>query len=156
MREIKLNHGKVALVDDADFDWLNQWKWIAEQGVSGIWYARRTSYETGKKKSVRMHRQLTNNAYPIVDHADRNGLNNQRYNLRSATYSQNIANSKTMKDSKSGLKGVHWHKPNKKWIAKIRIHGKDKHIGCFEDKHQAAKAYEIAAKEAFGEFARIS
>lgn len=155
MREIKLNHGQVALVDDEDFDFISQWKWRAEKGSSGIWYAKRTGYETGKKKSVRMHRQLTGNTYPIVDHADRNGLNNQRHNLRNATPSQNIANSK-IRDSISGLKGVHWHKPNKKWIAKIRIHGKDKHIGCFEDKNQAHKAYEIAAKAAFGEFARTS
>ena len=97
MREIPLTQGKVALVDDADFDWLNQWKWYAAKAVSnGAFYARRTINETGT--SIHMHRAILGLEPGDPRRADRirrdGTLDNRRDNLRIATQSQNITNSR--------------------------------------------------------------
>lgn len=102
MREIPLTKGKVAMVDDSDYEFLNQWKWYANE-IKGIWYAFRgvrlpkTGFrQYGKVVQVAMHRQLigTNGRWDIIDHKDGNGLNNQKSNLRICTNSENLRNSK--------------------------------------------------------------
>jgi hypothetical protein len=89
-----------------------------------------------------------------VDHKDGIGHNNAWSNLRLANQSQNIANSKLSDANTSGFKGVHWGKSKKKWIAQITINGKCKCLGRFKDLDAARLAYEVAAREAFGEFSR--
>lgn len=89
----------------------------------------------------------------FVDHLDRDPLNNQRDNLRLASRSQNGANRNIRKNSLSGYKGVSWHKTAKKWTAKLTLNGKLIHLGYFDDPIDAAKAYDQAAREYFGEFA---
>ena len=91
-----------------------------------------------------------------VDHIDGNGLNNQHSNLRIATRSQNLANRGSQENNTSGYKGVCWNKKLQKWIAKICIKGETIHIGCFIDKFEAARAYNIAAGRLFGEYAKLN
>src|SRR6266487_5108548 len=88
-----LTQGKVALVDGADFEWLNKFKWYAMCGAGDHYYAARWGRESGKPRLVLMHREIIEvKPGEQVDHRNGNGCDNQRVNIRIATQSQNIAN----------------------------------------------------------------
>jgi len=89
-----------------------------------------------------------------IDHIDGNRTNNARANLRLCTQSQNNANTGKRLNNKSGLKGVCWHSRAGKWGAQIKINGRQKHLGYFVDKYEAAAVYERALVQNYGEFAR--
>ena len=149
MKRIKLtNSNKVALVDDIDFELVSQYKWhLHPCGVS--LYAR--TYLNGKKPL--MHRLIL--APPPnmdIDHANNNGLDNKRCNIRICTRTQNQANSRPRKGT-SKYKGVSWSYTENKWRAFIRINGKGKTIGRFDFELEAAEAYKKEALKCFGEFA---
>lgn len=91
----------------------------------------------------------------MIDHIDCDGTNNRIANLREATNGQNRANSKVTKPTSSGLKGVHWHKQNRRWVAAGRFQSKSRHIGIFDTKEEAALAYQEFAKRNHGAFARF-
>lgn len=151
-REIPLTRGRVAIVDAADYKWLNQRKWYAARS--------RDSYYASTKineKQVLMHRLIMGVSDPriLVDHADMDTLNNRRGNLRLATNSQNRCNTGPFKNNKSGIKGVYQKKCGR-WIAKININHKLFWLGTFESKEDAAAAYNQAAATMHGEFARGS
>ncbi len=155
MKQIQLTQGKIALIDDADFDLVSQKKWWAISFNNGsLFYA--ACKISGKR--VTMHRFLLGirDRNIIVDHADGNGLNNTRNNLRTCTNSQNVMNSKTPFTNTSGYRCVSWCKPAKKWIAKININKKAVYLGSFADKKDAAAVYNEAAKIHYGEFARLN
>ena len=147
-KEIQLTKGKVAIVDDEDFDRLNQWKWCAYQNRRTFYAVRRL----GDKK-VHMHHLLMPKP---VDHVNGNGLDNRRCNLRQATNQQNCMNQRKILNAASKFKGIHWKMPNKKWVAQIRFNYKLKHLGYYESEIEAAKAYNEAAKRLFGKFARLN
>ncbi|GAB4486607.1 MAG: hypothetical protein OHK0019_00560 [Saprospiraceae bacterium] len=151
MKKIPLTQGLFAIVDDEDYEELMKYKWSADKGNS-TYYAQRTII--AQRKNVRMHRQIIGVTNPKldVDHKNGNGLDNRRENLRVCTRSFNNANSKTPKDNKSGHKGVCWDKERKRWAVRI---GR-KHIGRYKDLRDAALAYNKAAIEIYGEFARIN
>ena len=94
--------------------------------------------------------------YPSVDHIDRVKNNNKFINLRLANASQNGGNAGLRKDNTSGVKGVNWYKSSNKWVAKIAVKGKRLSLGYFDSIDDASAAYERAAREHFGEFARMS
>lgn len=159
MKEIVLTKGKTALVDDEDFEYLNQWKWYARQNKSGIWYASRKVYPT--LETIQMHRLLLNlGTYKetklLVDHQDGNGLNNQKHNIRPASNRQNNQNRKSRKGSSSKYKGVCWEKSRNKWLAVIGFNYRLINLGRFDTEEQAAKMYDSKAKELFGEFAVLN
>lgn len=149
-KSIPLTQGKFAIVDDADFEYLNRWGWFAFR-AGKTWYAIRNLPD---RQQLRMHAVLLppkSGCYP--DHKDRNGLNNQRSNLRLATKSQNAANCGMHIDNKSGYKCVCWHKRAKKWIVTIRESGKQLYLGLFHSKLVAARVYDEAAVRVYGEYA---
>ena len=88
----------------------------------------------------------------LIDHKDRIKLNNQRYNLREATKSQNAANSKLSVLNTSGHKGVIFDKERQKWIAQIKVNYKNIFLGRFEDYEKACKIRDDAVVKYFGEF----
>ncbi len=146
----KRGKGKFALVDDEDYDYLNQFKWhLSTKG-----YAVR-SYR-GKK--VHMHRVV--NKTPKnkeTDHKHGNKLNNQKYNLRTATGLQNSANSRPHKDSSSKYKGVHYRQGRAKpWAARIYHEGKEINLGYSSKEKEAALAYNEEALKLKGKFAYLN
>jgi hypothetical protein len=152
-REIVLTRGMVALVDDADFDWLNQWKWCALKTGSGF-YAYRIETKDGVQKGVLMHRQITSaRRDDKVDHRNRETLDNQRVNLRPCTPAQNSLNRCANKTSKTSLfKGVYWQKDIKRWRAKFQA----RYLGTFIHEDDAARAYDLAAYAGSPAFALLN
>lgn len=93
----------------------------------------------------------------IGDHIDCDPLNNRRNNLRIATNGENSRNvPKTSAKRSSIYKGVCWHKRKNKWIAMCAINSRNKFLGYFDDEIEAAKAYDLSAKELHGEFAKTN
>jgi len=111
------------------------------------------------KKIVYVHHAifLLHHGYlpSYIDHIDGNPLNNRIENLRSATQSQNMGNSKLKKNNSSGYKGVTFRKDTKKWNASIMVNGKHISLGCYKTKEEARDAYIIGSKKYFGEFSRV-
>ena len=159
MREITLSQNMVALVDDEDYDFLNQRKWFARRTANEKYYASRNERDavTKKDKTILMHRLIMNAMdYTEVDHWDNNGLNNQKNNLRFATESQNGINRPKQSNNSSGYKGVYWNKQAQKWMVRIQINKKNHFVGLFSDLIIAARAYDKKAAELFGEFAKLN
>jgi hypothetical protein len=159
MKEIQLSRGQVAMVDDADFELLNKWKWHAKK-FSNSFYAARTMgvNEDVNRGTMLMHRQILGclDKSIDVDHKDRNGLNNTRANLRLCSDSQNMKNRGAWGISK--YLGVSHHKSRGKvkWRATICVDKKCIHIGLFETEEAAAKAYNAKAQELHKEFANLN
>jgi hypothetical protein len=153
MKKIILTQGKFALVDDEDFEWINQWKWTVRNG-----YPSRTIYLGGGRKNqtseyIYMHRIVNNtpkNSY--TDHINRNKLDNRKCNLRTVTNQQNCCNRELQDNNTSGFRGVTWNNQRSKWMAQIKANSKYYYLGLFIDKIDAAKAYDKAAIKFFGNF----
>lgn len=92
----------------------------------------------------------------IPDHRNTDGLDNRWENLREATPSQNQANRGVRTDNRSGLKGVSYCARDDLYHSEIQLNGKRIGLGSFKEPRPAALAYERAAKEMFGEFARVA
>jgi hypothetical protein len=155
-KEIYLTQGKVALVDDDDYEWLSMWRWFADRGSNDTFYARRNEKGSNPKK-VRMHREIVGAPGNMeVDHIDGDGLNNQKGNLRICEKIGNAKNRRLHKNNKSGYKGVCWHKQHKKWYSHIKANKKYIFLGLFDNLIDAARAYDQAAKIYHGEFAKLN
>lgn len=154
MKIIWLTQGQFTLVDNEDYEFLSQWRWYAQK-IRNAYYASRDDYTSSKRKKILMHRLLINTDL-FVDHRDRNGLNNQRDNLRIATASQNQRNRRSCKQSTSKYLGVFQEKGRKKWVASIGNNGQKIRIGRFLSEEDAALAYNEAAIKFHGEFANLN
>lgn len=148
MKKIKLTKGMVALVDDEDFERINSFKWCVGKTSFHHYAMRRDG-----KKTLFMHRFIVDAPKGLlVDHINRNGLDNRKENLRVCTAQQNRRNGGLSKLNTSGYKGVSWNKGIHKWSAYITANYKRIHLGYFDDKTEAARAYNNAAKQYFKEF----
>ena len=165
MLEIPLTQGKIALIDDADFPIIASYKWRAIRGRprEDSWYAiAHTPMVNGKRHSIQMHRLIMNAPDGVkVDHRDFNGLNNQKLNLRLATDTESsrhtrkpVSNNSLPTSSK--FKGVSFDKRHSNLKCQINFAGKQKWIGYFESEEKAARAYDLEAKNLFGEFAELN
>jgi len=146
-----------AMVDDEDYEWLNQWRWCVTKHFN-TFYARRTCYKNKKRVHILMHRLiLCPQDNKITDHVDRNGLNCQRINLRPATHSQNSCNKTSKMGCTSQYHGV-WRssKYSNRWEARIYINGKRFYCGSSYNEMDAAKKYDIMARLHHGEFASLN
>lgn len=148
--EIPLLHGRVMLIDDVDLPRFESRPWHAIP-------ARSTFYgQAGDDTSVLAHRLVLDAPKgTIVDHANRNGLDNRRGNLRLCTDSQNHANSPKQKNNTSGYKGVSRARSGR-WVANVTVDKVQRYLGTFTDPWGAAEAYNEAALEAWGEFAYLN
>lgn len=158
-RLIPLTQGQFAIVDEADFEWLTQWKWTAERRRT-TWYAIRgvNADNPCGRRTLRLHRFiLAAPASLCVDHADGDGLNNTRSNLRVCTPAENSQNQKAQRQLKSSpYKGVSWDKRVEKWQAYIKKEGRKQSLGYYTCEDEAAAAYNVAALSLFGVFARLN
>jgi hypothetical protein len=158
MKEIPLTLGQVALVDDADWPYLSQFKWHAVRGGKNFYALRNTQVHGGVKgwRPVRMHRVIMGAIKgQKIDHRNGNGCDNQRGNLRLATGAQNMANQVTLcVRNTSGRRGVSWDRARKRWQVAVSDHGRRIPLGRFKDLDEAARAYDAAALKLYGEFAR--
>jgi hypothetical protein len=136
-RKIPLTRGLVAIVDERDFETVSAYKWYAHRGRN-TWYART---EVGGRKGrlrIYMHKLLCGG--DEVDHANRNGLDNRRCNLRPATRSGNAYN--VAPTGVSGIQGVVWDKRRQKWAAGVTVAGKRYNLGRYDNVRDAARARE--------------
>lgn len=157
MKKIPLTQNKYALVDNSDFEELNKHKWYANKLGDTFYAMRHLKVSEGNSKTiVLMHSAIMKTPKGMdTDHKDRNGLNNQRKNLRICTRSQNGMNKTKAKANTSGFKGVFWHKRDKTWRSQIKVDGKSTHLGYFKTKEDAYKAYCEACAHYHGEFSNI-
>lgn len=154
MKRIPLTKGLFALVDDCDFDALNQFKWHASKHKNTFYAKKVFRNLDGTKAITMMHRALLSpKESEQVDHADRDGLNNCRTNLRICTYSENNKNRRIFKNNTSGYRGV-IAAPNGRFYAQIYKNGRCTALGGYGSILQAAEAYEAAAKRIYGDFAK--
>lgn len=153
------NKGKfVAIVDDADFEVLSRFHWSVKSNGYTLYAYRVTRPNEGRDGiSVFMHREIMHaDDRQLIDHIDRNGLNNTRANLRCCSPSENSMNRKTRKDNILHLKGVKFNRRSRKWSASIKVNGKVFSLGYFNNPDDAARAYDKAALNMHGEFACLN
>jgi len=165
MKRIPLTQGKFALVDDADYDYLRQWKWYAQQSHRTFYAGRNVVVRrTGnineyKRRTEWMHRailRLLPSDKQQADHRDGNGLNNQQSNLRTCSHFENKRNRKKQLVATSKYKGVDWYRRYDRWRSSIRVNKRLIHLGYFDFEVVAAQVYNQAASKHFGEFARLN
>jgi hypothetical protein len=151
VKKILLSQGKVALVDDVDFECLNQYKWYVKKESQAYYACRHGSRKKEPRPFYRMHRCITNAPKGMeVDHINGDGLDNRRSNLRIVTHRQNCQNQQYKKIT-SKYPGVCWHKASDKWAAAISINGKPKHLGLFKTELEAFEVYKRALNKLTGE-----
>jgi hypothetical protein len=154
VREIKLTRGFVALVDAADYDWLMQWKWCAQ--VDGDKARAARTAGASPLKAALMHRLIMGDPPgKEIDHINGNTLDNRRSNLRVCSRLENSRNRGVQKNCKSKFKGVYLRERGT-WRAQIKVNKKRIHLGDFSSASKAAKAYDEAALQYFGEFAVLN
>jgi hypothetical protein len=142
----KYGKGKYTLVDDENYEWLNQWKWYRTE----LGYVSRTNNvrRSTLPKKIQMHTLILNPPAGLEpDHINRNKLDNRRANLRVVTRSQNMWNRGLDQNNNSGYRGVVWNKRANRWIATIGVHGERIYLGAFKIKEEAALAFKQAVVE---------
>lgn len=155
-KKIPLTQGRFAIVDDDVYEWASQYKWYVKRKRNAFYAARNTGIFPFQKTTY-LHREIVN-APPEaqVDHANCDGLDCRRSNMRLATNAENNRNKITQSNNTSGYKGVSWHKGDRRWRSQIKVDGKAIFIGGYHTPEAAARAYDDAARLYHGEFAKTN
>jgi hypothetical protein len=147
--ELTISNGYKVLIDREDYDLVKGFKWWAGSGGHG-----HTIYACAhgpNRSRIKMHRLIMEaKKGQIVDHLNGCGLDNRKENLRFCSHSQNLANMHRMVMGSSRFKGVSWDKVKQKWYAKITVNYKQISLGRYKVEEDAARAYDVAAKNNFG------
>jgi hypothetical protein len=148
--------GGVALIDEADWELVARHSWhpVERTRMDG-----RTVTYAQNGRGLFLHTLIT--GYALVDHISGDGLDCRRVNLREATQEENMANQRkggmyAGKPTSSRFKGVTWDKRANKWLAQIVVKGQGRSLGRYLDETDAARAYDRAAREAWGSYARCN
>lgn len=157
MKTIPLTRGQFAMVDDADHEWLSSMKWHACEARNNTFTVNRVAatypLDTRKSKPFRIPMQVELMGWKegfVVDHKDRNPLNNCRDNLRWATRAQNAYNS--VRPNSIGAKGVRPHR--RKWAVTVCHNYRHIYVGLFSTIEEAKAAYREASLRYHGEFSQ--
>jgi hypothetical protein len=155
MREIPLTQGRVALVDDDQYDRVvARGKWCAVHVSKKYWYA---AHRDAGCNILYMHRFITGVDSPHTDHKNGDGLDNQRTNLRPCTVAQNNCNRRGLPShNTNGYMGVGLGMTPGTWVAKRKSKGHQYHGGTFDDIVSAAHASDVLAVRVHGEFAALN
>ena len=148
---IELTQGRVAIVDDEDFDLISRWKWCFDSGTG---YAVRGVWLDGRTVKTYMHRVITGaRKGRVVDHANHDKLDNRRCNLSVGTQADNMINqAQTIREGYSSkYRGVHLYTPTR-WAGTYR----GRYLGVFADEMEAAKSYDLAALRDQGPSAQLN
>lgn len=142
MKELLISQNKKALLDDEDYEKFSVEKWFYSNG-----YARRADEvrEQGKRITTArwLHREIMGATRgEIIDHINRNTLDNRKENLRYATHSLNQQNRKVNSNNKSGVRCVYWHKQKQKWHIQVMLNRKKQSLGLYKDLDEAKKVYD--------------
>jgi len=158
LKLIELSQGRVAIVDDKDFEWLSKWKWYYQYDKRcNTGYAKRNIGFWPHQKKVYMHIAIMKHhkrwgRRQEVDHIDNCGCDNRKVNLRLATRSKQTAHKGLLTNNTSGVTGVYWNKRRGAWKAEIMVNGKSKFLGYYSNKKDAIKKRQQAEIKYFGEF----
>jgi hypothetical protein len=159
---VPLTKGYKAIIDADDVELVGRHNWYAvidfrrDGSVRNIYAMTNIAAGRGKQKGILLHRLIMGNPDGLqIDHIDHNGLNCQKSNLRKATSSQNNHNARKRIDNTSGVKGVYFHKPSKKWRAAIYVGGKPQYLGLFANLEDAKMAYAKASKIIHGKYGKL-
>jgi len=157
-RRIRFSGPRYAKVDPEDYERLAAYEWYYIKGKHNFYAARASPVpKSGKTRIVSMHRDVIDVPEGmLVDHVNRDSVDNRKANLRPATHAQNACNRKKFRAGTSKYKGVTFRKASGKWAARICTERKHIHLGCFENESDAAKAYDNAARKYHGEFAALN
>lgn len=153
--QVPLSRGLCALVDEEDYELVSKISWHADPGPRGKLYARGPIWEGGAWRIHRMHRfimGLPRGRNPVVDHIDNDGLNNTRANLRLASPTENSCNRGPVSGHK--YKGVYFRRGS--WCAGIGFGNRTIWLGRYGSEVEAAAAYDVAALQYHGEFAKLN
>jgi HNH endonuclease len=158
VRQIVLTQGQTAIVDDDDFERLSERKWNAAwSGSNCSFYAQsniNSEISPTRQRTIIMHREImrVEHGY-VVDHINRNTLDNRRCNLRICDRRENALNRNLQRNNKSGFKGVKKHTQCERWMATVQRDRMRKYLGLFESPIEAAEAYDDEVVKLHGEFA---
>ena len=142
MQKIALTQGKYTLVDDEDYEELSKFRWWFDKG-----YARRR--EDGRSQSMQRF-ILEPQPGMVIDHINRDKLDNRRSNLRLVPVSMNAANTDRSDSNSSGYRGVYWYASRNKWRAEICVNNRNLNLGEYADPKLGALAYRVAHIYFFG------
>lgn len=154
-RLVRLTNNEFALVDEDDFEKVNEHQWFVIFDKRNK-YAGRNHWIEGRRRTQTLHNFVMGGTKDKIDHKNGNGLHNYKSNLRKCCNHQNSMNQKARNGCSSTYKGVCWNKRIQKFQCKIGYNYKTIHLGYFLDEIEAAKAYDDAAKKYFGEFANTN
>jgi hypothetical protein len=154
---VELTRGYWAIIDAADAPEVGKYNWSSKICSDRLIYAIRSHRVNGQLARVWLHRfigtfmglSLEND----VDHENCNGLDCRRRNLRDATRSQNLQNSRIFRTNTSGVKGATWNPRLSKWEAKFISGGVTYYVGVFADIEDARTAIHVKRVELQGTFA---
>lgn len=157
-RLIPLTQNQNAIVDAKDYEWLSQWNWCSQWNApTKSFYAKRKCERNGRKTTMYMHRIIAGADDDLdTDHRNGDTLDNRRSNLRACTRIQNGANKRKWTRGTSKYKGVSFDGVANKWAAEVAGPNLRRWLGRFPSEVDAAKAYDAAAIELFGEFAKLN
>lgn len=140
--------GTYAVISPEDHEIVNAFRWYGQSAG----YA--TSGRTGNEPSILMHRLILDAPHEFdVDHINGIPLDNRRENLRLCTPQENLRN-QSPRGGSSQFKGVRMKRGV--WRAAITVDRQEIYLGTFHCETTAARAYDAAARERFGEFARLN
>jgi hypothetical protein len=155
VKQIPLTQGKVAIIDDEDFERVARIKWCYSK--SHGYASGKIPYEDGTySKAILMHRYLLNVPKDkVTDHINLDKLDNRKANLRICTRGENNRNMKIRSTNKSGYKGVYPHYTGR-FQVHVRHEGKSNYVGLFDDPEEAALFYNFWAFDLHGEYANVN